>query len=151
MLKIADQIKEAIKTLELSDNEIRLCRKDEGDAVFTKAKNTFVNDDPRVWWLSLAHPYKSYYFEDSKGFERLGEYIPNNEESFWFIPELEEDEIQQVFETTVDTLIKVIGECIGFEYNLVSKNFDWLIVENDHNEILVVTLTDNKSDVALFQ
>lgn len=136
MWSIKDDITRAISELKLPTSEIRLCEKNEALNIFTKAKNIFVKDNPRVWWLSLNVPFESFYYEASDGFKYLGKYISKKETSFWFIPETDEGNIL-VFETTLNALEEVIGETNFFEYNLVGKNFDWIVIENDHNEIIV--------------
>jgi len=35
-------------------------------------------------------------------------------------------------------VIQILGDCFHFEYYLVSKNLDWLMIETDHNELLIV-------------
>ena len=134
MLNIIQEIKTIIQQNEFPTHEIKVCGDFEAKNIFEKAKDIFVVGNPRVWWLSLKYPFNSFPYEDAKGYENLRKYIPN-EKSFWFIPEIEDNLF--VAEVTIIAIEKLIGECSFFEYNLVGKKYDWLIAENDHNEILV--------------
>ena len=135
MWKVADEVNRALGELALPESEIRKCGQQESSVVQQTAMEKFVNGNPRVWWLALKRPAQSFHIIDGRGYQRLREFIPQDEERCWFMPEID-DEVLPVFHATVNAVMKVLGECFAFEYYLVGNNFHWLLIENDHNEII---------------
>ena len=94
-----------------------------------------------VWWHSLKQPTEVYPFEGD-GYKYLSSFLkPNVGETYWFIPELDEESSTdlQVYEAQLESIITVIEECPPFEYYIVNKNKSLLLIENDHNEIIIST------------
>jgi hypothetical protein len=108
---------------------------DEAAVVAGRAQATFVNGNPRVWWLSLMHPKEAHYFADDSGSEHLLDYVPVEDRRCWFIPETGEMPMA-VYDAQVDTVFLLVAECFFFEYNMVGPDFDWILIENDHKEII---------------
>ena len=130
------QIREAIAELQIWPGVFRQLDSRTAQAVFEKAKETFVKDAPRSWWLSLKYPFVSFDYSDGCGFDRLLRHIPPGENRCWFIPELE-GEMPVVFNIDLNFIGRILGRCEYFEYYLVGKDFSWLLVENDHNQIIL--------------
>ena len=101
------------------------------------AKSRFVVGNPRAWWLGLKGPAQRHLFPKGDGCQFVHLCVPVEDERCWLIPETEESDLP-VYDVCVSELRRVLGECRFFEYYLVSKHFEWLVVENDHNEVLVV-------------
>ncbi|HYI02785.1 hypothetical protein [Hyalangium sp.] len=101
------------------------------------AQDRFVVGNPRSWWLALKQPADRHEFPKGDGCNAVHTLVPPSNERCWFIPETEEAELP-VYDILVADLPGVLGSCQFFEYYLVGKNLDWLVVENDHNEVLVV-------------
>jgi hypothetical protein len=86
--------------------------------------------------MSLKYPFESFDYSEGGGFEDLVRHVPEGEESCWLIPETEEEKLP-VFDAEISCISRLLGECSYFEYYLVGKRFDWLIAENDHNQVIV--------------
>lgn len=136
MWTVIEEIERVTAELKIPRSELRRCDNDEAKKIYKKAKETFVKDNPRVWWLGLkvlfeiVKPNKGQTFS-----EVLRERIPKSEKHFWFIPETEEEEFI-VFEAELNAIELLIKECFFFEYNIIGKEFNWIIIENDHNEFV---------------
>ena len=134
--EIEKQLDQAVKNLSLPADAFRKCDPECAKLVVRKAQDTFVIDNPRSWWMDLKHPFESFDYSDGFGFEDLPRHVPSGEEKCWFIPETEA-EYPPVFDAEVGRISLVLAQCVPFEYYLVGKGFDWLIVENDHNQVIV--------------
>ena len=104
--------------------------------VLDKAKATFVENEPRSWWLSLKVPFISFDYSDGSGLDNILKHIPPGDQRCWFIPETEQKTLP-VYDADVRFIGSILRQCQVFEYYLVGKDFSWLIVENDHNQILL--------------
>ena len=135
MSDIEEEVLRAAADLGLPEAKFRKCGAAEAADVVSRAKSTFVVGDPRSWWLSLKHASASHPY-DTGGHELLVAHVPAHERRCWFIPETEE-ELPPVFECDVDTLAPVLSDCFSFEYYVVGKGFEWLIIDTDHNELIV--------------
>ncbi|HWQ33701.1 MAG TPA: DUF6756 family protein [Blastocatellia bacterium] len=140
MWTVQEEIEKAIAALGLPKSRIRRCDADEALAIQQKARDIFVVGTPRVWWLALRHPFQSHVFDETTGLDFLDYLIPHNDQRCWFIPESEES-LLPVYDADISAVKDILGECPFFEYYLVGKNYDWLLLENDHNEVIVVDLT----------
>jgi hypothetical protein len=123
MWTVEGELEKALNILALPESELRKCNDEEAVYVVNIAMETFVKDHPRVWWLSLKTPFNAFSYAQGDAYKHLVEYIPNNEKRCWFV--------------AIVSIIKLLEECCFFEYYLVDKNFNWLIIENDHNELIV--------------
>jgi len=89
--------------------------------------------------MSLKQPTEWFDYPDGFGFQDLIRHVPEGNLRCWFVPETEE-QYPPVFDVEVDRVSRVLGECTYFEYYLVGKRFDWMIAENDHNQVIVSRL-----------
>ena len=105
---------------------------DEARQVISNAKRAFVTDNPRAWWLNLKGATQIY---DSKT-NQLNDVLPSNDKSYWFIPEIEEDDLP-VFDLTLEEIQGVLDECPFFEYYVLNKLNRWLVAESDHDQFYV--------------
>jgi hypothetical protein len=111
----------------------------QGRVIFDEALRAFVHGgDRRWWWESFKLPHISRHFSTGDGWRRLAEIAPDPNELVWFIAEEDRLPFYPVFEMTPSDASHVIGECCGFEYYLVSKNYEWLICENHHDTVFAV-------------
>jgi hypothetical protein len=136
MQTVIDEISNAAKTLGLSHQELILLPALESERVFLAAQNHFVaSPNRRWWWEDFRNPGVSAQFASSDGWRRIPEIVPNADEVVWFIAE--EDQLPHfpVFETTPRIVCQIIGECYGFEFYLVAKNYDWLVCETHHGVV----------------
>ncbi len=77
-------------------------------------------------------------FKDSEGWKRLVYICPDPDESVWFICEDWGKEGILIFAGSPSTIEQVLGNSHGFEYFLVSSQYDWLIGEEDHGVLFAV-------------
>lgn len=89
-----------------------------------------------MWWLSLKYKPKSFIFDLEQPYKEIVNFF-NKEEDVWFVVE---DDNQLLYKTKISYVIDIIGECSGFEYNIISENHDRFLCENDHDEFLFIDL-----------
>lgn len=139
METVIDEIQAAAKVLDLAPDELRLLPPVEGESVYLTSLQHFVSSGARRWWWEdFREPCTSVLFEAGDGWKLMPEIAPNPDESVWFIAEEDQLPICPVFETTPRIASKIIGECYGFEFYLISKSFDWLLCETHHNRVCAV-------------
>jgi hypothetical protein len=92
--------------------------------------------DRKWWWEGFSQPSAAAHFDDGQGFKSIVTTVPDPGERIWFIAEEDQMAFYPVYETTPRTAQKVIGECYGFEYYMISKDFRWLLCENHHNVMI---------------
>jgi hypothetical protein len=134
MWTVDELVDKAIQESNASPNEMVQVSSNEANKVVKTAMDKFIEGNPRVWWLSLKTETLNVSAEDSP--EYLKRYWPPGEKHCYFIPENETDTLR-VFEATLEGIIKVLKNSIFYEYYLVGKQFNWLIIETDHNELLI--------------
>jgi hypothetical protein len=146
---VKDEIQRAIQRLGLNDSDIRLLPDEVGRPVFNAVVLHFVaSGNRRWWWEDFRFPSTSIRFSDQKGFERIGEVVPNKREKVWFIAEDDQMPFYPVYEATPEAIQAVIGECYGFEYYLVAQDLRWLICENHHDVLIAIGAEVEENDFA---
>lgn len=133
--ELEKEISEAISDLKIEE-KVKIFTGEEKNSILLKLKEIFVSGDPRVWWLSLKYKPESFVFELKQSYKEIDNFF-NKEEEVWFV--VEEDE-QLLYRTKISYVIDIIGECSGFEYNIISENYDRFLCENDHGEFLFIDL-----------
>jgi hypothetical protein len=141
MATVDKLVEQAIRVSGLSSNEILEIPLDQASAIYQEAKANFVSGNPRVWWLQLKQKPRSVGTDNSPEFNFLRDSWPVGENSCYFIPE-NETGIPRVFDATLSGIIGVLRNSSFIEYYLVGKLFHWLMIENDHNELLIVERSD---------
>jgi hypothetical protein len=129
-------IYEAATQLELAPGQLR--RLDEANAaeVVRRARERFVAGEPEQWWLALrlpttSHPAPSDPDDDVRAL------FPVAVERCYFLPAPGAGAAPLVYELEAEALMPLLGELPFFEYYVLDLEFRWLLVETDHNEILV--------------
>jgi hypothetical protein len=136
---VIHEIKKAIATLRLDQNAVRQLPPAESEATYREALKQFVSSgDRRWWWEAFDRPCSSAAFESGDGWRHIPQIAPNPDELVWFIAEDSQLPHYPVFETSPRVASQVIGECYGFEYYLVSKDYSWLVCETHHNVVFVI-------------
>jgi hypothetical protein len=92
--------------------------------------------DGRWWWEHFTMPRTSVHFSDGLGFKRISRLVPNVDERVWFVAEDDQLPYFPVYESTPSIIQSLIGECYGFEYYLIAKDFSWLLCETHHNTVV---------------
>ena len=135
MNTIIQEIVEAVKTANIGEADFAQLDKAKSKSIVSKAMATFVDNSPRVWWLSLKLDATYYDYPDCDGLEHLLEHVPPNVERCYFIPETETNHLP-VYRASVVALPAILRECSFFEYYVVGIDMSWLVIENDHNQII---------------
>jgi len=99
--------------------------------VMEAARRRYVSGNPRVWWLDLKKPIEEQY--DSRSID-LTSIMPDKSGTCWFIPETE---AWTVYEVDITQIQRLLNDCPLFEYNLLARDFSWLVIETDHNMFYV--------------
>ena len=139
METVIDEIKAAAKVLGLAPNELKQLPPVESENIYFAALHHFVSSgDRRWWWEDFRQLGTSVMFEAGDGWKVMPEIAPNPDEPVWIIAEEDQLPSYPVFETTPRIASKIIGQCYGFEFYLVEKNYDWLLCETHHNRVFAV-------------
>lgn len=139
MTDIEKQITDAVLHRALDPKQIRRLPPEESARIVQTAQQNFVEGRPRAWWLSLKIPSNSIDYADAEGFRHIGEHWRSDNTSCWFIPETEEQDLA-VYETNIQVLPSILEECSFFEYYILSKDFKFLLIENDHNQVITAQI-----------
>ena len=131
----SDEIDQAIVKLGLARDVIYRCDEVESANIYNTARSTFVNDNPRVWWLSLKNKKRvGIYGNTQEWMQLLGQALANHGGRCWIIPE----QIGvAVYDASISIVIDLLLECSGFECNFVGSNYEWLVCDTDHSEVLL--------------
>ena len=116
---------------ELNHDFVKLSQ-EESTNIVSRAKEKFVLDDPRSWWMSLRLPYKRYSVLE----KAINDLMPGTIEKVWFIPETEE-ECMPVYELSPSEIQMLRENCPPFEYYVIPKTMKWIMIENDHDEFIL--------------
>jgi Family of unknown function (DUF6756) len=133
---IRDELATALASLAPTKPGLRLLSRHDADQVIARAGGTFVNGDPRAWWLSLKTRPASYPYPAGDALDNLSKHVPLTRRCYLIIDT--GDDGKPVLETTIASVIDILKSLPFVEYYLVDVQFRWLIVENDHNAVLVV-------------
>jgi hypothetical protein len=100
--------------------------------VVEKARAAFVKGNPRVWWLGLSRPFTTV---DSSS-RAVQDVLPASPERLWLIAEDDSNDLP-VYEVTAEEVELIRKNCPAFEYYVLDKGLNWLVIENDHDEFIV--------------
>ncbi len=109
-----------------------------------RARQRFVTDNPRAWWMSLSGSCEHFDAKEHK----LEDVLPAGAAKCWLIAETGSTSGLPVYSLDVRNLSAVLDECPYFEYYVVAEDFSWLIAESDHNVFFVCRLgADPKPEI----
>lgn len=134
----AQSIRQIIRDLALTER-LRELAPEESRQVVATAKELFVRGNPRSWWLSLKIPAQAIEYPNATGYLHLSDHLPGAGQRFWFVPELETAELP-VFDAELDAVANLLRESPFFEYYILTKDYRQLLIENDHNQVLLARL-----------
>lgn len=100
--------------------------------VVDRAREIFVEGDPRVWWLGLKLPVSARSSRDCA----VADIMPVPSTKVFFIPEDDVAELS-VYELSTDAIEYLRQNAALFEYYVVPESYAWLICESDHDEFLL--------------
>jgi hypothetical protein len=98
-----------------------------------RARQCFVSDNPRAWWMSLSGSCEHFDAKERK----LKEVLPDGATKCWLIAETGSTSGLPVYSLDVRNVSAVLDECPYFEYYIVAEDFSWLVAESDHNVLFV--------------
>lgn len=127
-----DEIEQWIEEASRNQNiPIRKLTDQDARVVKETAQQRYVKGNPRVWWLDLARPIDEHYDRRSVDLTTV---IPSKSGRCWLIPE---NERRPVYEVDVTQVQQLLDDCNLFEYNLVARDFSWLVAETDHDMLYI--------------
>jgi hypothetical protein len=135
MNEIEQEVDNAVASAALPPDAAHKCGAAESSAVVKRAMEIFVEGNPRSWWLSLKGSREHYPY-DTVAFEHIRDHISADDQRCWFIPETEAEHLP-VYECDVDAVVQILSRCFLFEYYIVGKKMNWLIINTDHGELVV--------------
>ena len=99
----------------------------------SKARAAFVRGNPRVWWLGLLHTPRIV----SSAHEKLVNLVPSGKA--WLMPEHGAGG-GAAYELDPEDIDAIRENCPPFEYNVVDRDFRWMVSESDHDRFLISTV-----------
>jgi len=133
--EIVLDIQRATRELTLPQEAIIQLDEEASAKIVSQVRKVFVRGHPRAWWLSLKYPAKTKEYAEGNAHLHLREHIPFSDKNCWFIPETEQQSLP-VFDIGTEYLSALLSEVSFFEYYLVGKSLNWLVIETDHNSIV---------------
>lgn len=145
--EVVQEISAALTLLNISSSNFRLLDDEEAREIYSSALQHFVSSgDRRWWWEDFRMPsfrFKSFDYPP----DHIEELLPETRSTVWLIVEDDKEVFYPVFEVkTISNISKVLNECFGFEYYIIEKNYQWLLCENHHNQLIGIgNLLRNKN------
>ncbi|QIX59960.1 hypothetical protein HER32_01635 [Hymenobacter sp. BT18] len=101
--------------------------------VIKTSSNTHFN----WWWESFKPPQYRHFFENGHAYECLRQLIDAHE-LVWFVAcDSSKDPSKfWLFQGRVHAIQAILRECYAFEYYIVSKKYEWLLCETDHDVLV---------------
>jgi hypothetical protein len=127
-----------------SDAEFSLVSPHEYRDVFRQILAQFCNRGLELlnatWvWEHLVGPRQA--IQTDRPLQYLATLLPPHER-VWFIaedwPGTKKDGNYWLYDTTVDTALRVLGQAHAFEYYIIKRNLSWLVCENHHDIVMGV-------------
>ena len=132
---INDEITAAVKHLRLTTLDVQALAPSEANAIVDRAMRKFVIGNPRSWWLSLAVQHETLTEPVRHELNGLRALVPTSVERCYFVPETGTS-AYMVFDAKIDCLGGILNECQFFEYYVIDRDYQWLLIETDHNTIV---------------
>ena len=134
-IKLRSDIEESLDTLSIP---IRIAP--DSSVIIEQIESRFGCTNLRAWWEGFSSKAKqSISCSDGNGFLLLHEIIQKNvsnpfdeNEYLFFIAE----SITPVFLLSLNEITMLIGEMYYFEYYITPSSLDWIVCENDHNDVI---------------
>lgn len=98
-----------------------------------RARQRFVVDNPRAWWMSLSGSCEHFNVKEHK----LEDILPPGTAKCWLIAETGSSSGLPVYSLDAHDVSALLNECPYFEYYIVAEDFSWLVAESDHNVFFV--------------
>lgn len=142
-------ISSAILALHIPEDAAKLHRGPGAAHIRDAIKKVFLDEqNPTWWWEHLHGPTVSWHIDQAWNF--IAKLCPP--EPCFFVPL--EDHGEDLYEVIPETIEAILGECPGFEYAVVGKQFSWILIENHHNcliaagEPVMTSLQQTKAEQA---
>jgi len=134
-IKLRSDIEKSLDTLSIP---IRIAP--DSTVIIEQIESRFGCINLRAWWEGFSSKAKqSISCSDGNGFLLLHEIIQknvsnyfNDNEHLFFIAESN----TPVFLLSLNEIVMLIGEMYYFEYYITPSSLDWIVCENDHNEVI---------------
>lgn len=131
---VANEIEQAIKTLNLSQTDI--CLVSDVKSLYLELLSHFVKSGDRKWWWE-DFKQESFHFMDYEfPFQELINIIPKEINTVWLMVEDNEEQYYPIYDCKPSIISNLIEECSAFEYYVIDKNKQWLLCEN-HSDRLI--------------
>lgn len=135
MWTIEAEIENALSTIKPDSKTFKRLDQKSSSRIVEMAKGKYVLGNPRSWWLGLRLPYDWYEYDFPS--EYLVNHAPNNETDCYWIPETEAETLV-VYEAKISIISEIMGLTPSFDYYVLGKKCDWLMIENDHSQLIVI-------------
>jgi len=135
--EVVQEISAALGLLNIPTSSFRLLDDMDGEKIYNSALQNFVlSGDRRWWWEDFRMPsfrFKSFDYPP----DHIEEVLPDTQSSVWLIVEDDREAFYPVFEVkNISDIGRVLNECFGFEYYIIEKNYQWLLCETHHKQLI---------------
>jgi hypothetical protein len=105
------------------------------EAAFVKRFNS--NTRFNWWWENFKGPQHRIFFESAWAFDYLTHLVDASEQVWLVACDTDRDPSKfWLFHGTVAAIQALLAEACHFEYYLVSKKYEWLLCETDHDVLV---------------
>lgn len=146
VFRLAQDYADAQQRAGVAPGEFRRVPNDAADNIVRCVEERFVKPSAygtRWWWNGgFCSRGVGVYFK-GPGFKRLPSLLPKSDLPLWLLINertrlsatlnVATDETVLIYESTADSIRKVLDESVHIEYYLVPPTYAWLVCENHHN------------------
>lgn len=122
--------------------ELSVIRGSEKDEILNRIKSVFVLGEPRAFWLSFRYFATLLEYDQDYPYLKLAQLVDRSENLYFLIDDF--NERYHLLEGKIQEIVFFIEDCEGLdEYYVISSDFQRLICENDHDELLYIDINKN--------
>ena len=137
MQTLMDEVKAAIAGLGLQASEASICDETESSRLMGAVQRFFVRGDPAQWWTMLRRVGQVIEYPASDGVRHILSHVPPVSGPVICILDSEGIGPSVALRCSLPVLPRILLECRFCEYYIVDPLMKWMVLENDHNEVIV--------------
>lgn len=132
-----DEFEKAIITLDLGTDTVSKLHDELNRELYFELLSHFVESGDRRWWWE---DFKSWFIfkKIDQPHQHLPEIMPDLSKKVWLMLEDDQKTYFPIYDIEPLMISKLLDECFGFEYYVISKDLDWLLCETHHRDLIGV-------------
>lgn len=135
MWTVEEEIVDALAELNLEPRQFKQLDEVAATSIIEVAKRKFLSGDSLYWWhnLRLTRQYYQYDFPS----DYLIQHAPAGARYCYWIPQTEKMNLP-VYEVEIQVIQRIMELTPSFEYYAIGLTIDWLLIQNDHGQLIVL-------------